>query len=80
MTLKQVGLMCKTYRRAIGFLQRDVAADTGYSVENISAFERGRNDNLEILLWYFGKGMTYQHLKGDKIEWQNMVQANQSKN
>lgn len=79
MTLKQVGLMCKTYRRAIGFLQRDVAADTGYSVENISAFERGRNDNLEILLWYLSKGMTYKHLKGDEIEWLNMVRANQSK-
>lgn len=80
MTLKQVGLMCKTYRRAIGFLQRDVAADTGYSVENISAFERGRNDNLEILLWYFGKGMTYKHLKGDNDAWQIMAQANRSKN
>ena len=80
MTLKQVGLMCKTYRRAIGFLQRDVAADTGYSVENISAFERGRNDNLEILLWYLSKGMTYKHLKGDETEWLNMEQASRLKN
>lgn len=80
MTLKQVGLRCKTYRRAIGFRQIDVAADTGYSVENISAFERGRNDNLEILLWYFDKGMTYQHLKGDNNVWQIMAQANRSRN
>lgn len=79
MTLKQVGLMCKTYRRAIGFRQIDVAADTGYSVENISAFERGRNDNLEILLWYFDNGMTYKHLKGDDDVWLIMAQANRSK-
>lgn len=79
MTLKQVGLMCKTYRRAIGFRQVDVAADTGYSVENISSFERGRNDNLVILLWYLSKGMTYKHLKGDETAWLNMAKVNRLK-
>lgn len=64
MNLKEIGRNCKKYRKSCGLLQVDVAQDTGYSTENISAFETGRNDNMRLLLWYFSKGMTYQDLIG----------------
>ena len=61
-SLREMGQRCKKYRVNRGYYQTDVAADTGYSVENISSFETGRNDNARILLWYFEHGMKPEHL------------------
>lgn len=61
-SLREMGRRCKEFRVKHGFYQTHVAADTGYSVENISSFETGRNDNARILLWYFDHGMKYEHL------------------
>lgn len=61
--LKDLGLKCKEFRISLGLLQSDVANDTGYSLENISSFETGRNDNARILLWYFMHGMTVDHIQ-----------------
>ena len=61
-SLRELGRRCKQFRVEQGYYQTDVAADTGYSVENISAFETGRNDNARILLWYFFHGMKSEHL------------------
>ena len=61
-SLCDMGQRCKEFRAKHGYYQRDVARDTGYSVENISAFETGRNDNARILLWYFVHGMNAEHL------------------
>ena len=61
-SLREMGRRCKQFRVKHGFFQTDVAAETGYSVENISSFETGRNDNARILLWYFEHGMKYEHL------------------
>lgn len=55
--LREMGQRCKKFRVEQGYFQTDVAADTGYSVENISSFETGRNDNARILLWYLMHGM-----------------------
>ena len=64
-SLRDMGRRCKEFRVEHGYYQADVAKDTGYSVENISAFETGRNDNARILLWYFVHGMNAEHfLKG----------------
>ena len=64
-SLRDMGRRCKKFRVEHGYYQADVAQDTGYSVENISAFETGRNDNARILLWYFVHGMNAEHfLKG----------------
>lgn len=57
--LQVIGKRCKEYRQSINRYQFDVAQDTGYSVENISSFENGRNDNARILLWYVEHGMTF---------------------
>ena len=62
LSLKDVGRRCKQFRVERGYYQTDVASETGYSVENVSAFETGRNDNARILLWYFSHGMNYEDL------------------
>lgn len=62
-TLKEVGATCKAYRESLGKLQREVARDTGYSPENISSFETGRNDNMYILFWYIENGIDVDTLK-----------------
>lgn len=62
LSLLEMGRRCKQFRVDRGYYQTDVAAETGYSVENISSFETGRNDNARILLWYFEHGMKYEHL------------------
>ena len=62
LSLKDVGRRCKQFRVDRGYYQMDVATETGYSVENVSAFETGRNDNARILLWYFAHGMNYEDL------------------
>lgn len=63
--LKYIGKKCKEYRVNAGYYQYNVSHDTGYSIENVSSFENGRNDNARILLWYFERGMTYDYLRGD---------------
>ena len=62
LSLKDVGRRCKQFRANRGYYQTDVATETGYSVENVSAFETGRNDNARILLWYFVHGMNAEYL------------------
>ena len=66
--MKRIGLRCKRYRELLQYRQADVAHDTGYSIENISGFENGRNDNGLILLWYIAKGMTINMILSDTIE------------
>ena len=45
-----------TMRKKAKVKQSQVAKELGYSLENISAFENGRNNNAEILLYYIKKG------------------------
>lgn len=63
-SLKDLGFRCKRFRVEHGYFQRHVAEETGYTIENISAFETGRNDNSRILLWYIVHGMTIEEIKG----------------
>ena len=67
-SLRQMGQRCKQFRVERGYYQLDVAIDTGYSVENISSFETGRNDNARILLWYFAHGMKAEYLFDEVYE------------
>lgn len=60
--IKILGDNCKRWRKEHGYYQLDVAHDTGYSLENVSAFENGRNDNCRFLSWYLIKGMTLHEL------------------
>lgn len=61
--LKTLGNRCKQFRISMGVYQRDVAKDTGYSLENVSAFEAGRNDNARIFLWYIQHGLNVDDLE-----------------
>lgn len=54
--LLSIGKACKDYRTSLGILQSEVAHDTGYSIENVSKFENGNNNNMKIFLWYLHKG------------------------
>lgn len=56
-TMAAVGADCRKLRHEKGLRLKDVAQETGYSVENIQAFERGRNRNALILLWYLYNGL-----------------------
>ena len=46
----------KRFRKWLGYKQIDVAKELGYSLENVSKFECGKNNNLKIYLWYIDKG------------------------
>lgn len=61
--MNTIGKICAKYRREIGYRLIDVAEDTGYTFGNISAFENGRNDNGNILLWYITHGLTAEYIK-----------------
>ena len=67
--LKIIGANCKDFRIKSGYYQMDVANETGYSIENVSSFENGRNDNLRLMLWYMTHGMKIDDiLKGYEHE------------
>ena len=55
--LKRLGKACQRFRQKQGISQSTVANETGYSVENVSAFECGKNDNSKIFLWYLYHGL-----------------------
>ena len=56
-SLSLIGKACKDFRVSLGILQSEVAHDTGYSIENVSKFENGNNNNMKIFLWYLQKGL-----------------------
>lgn len=56
--LRLIGDKCREHRRYLGITQRQVADELGYTSENISSFENGRNDNYRILFWYLANGVT----------------------
>lgn len=64
LTNKEIGFNCKLYRKRHKIKQSKIAADLGYSIGNISAFECGKNDNATILCWYILHGMTAEELGG----------------
>ena len=55
MDMRKIGLKAKVSRLDHSKTQKEIAADLGYSSENIAAFEQGRNNNAHILLYYMSK-------------------------
>ena len=54
----KVGEICKRFRmERTNATQSDIAQELCYVKSNISAFERGRNNNADILLWYIMHGL-----------------------
>lgn len=63
--LSLIGKKCKDFRISLGLLQSDVAVDTGYSIENVSKFENGNNNNMRILLWYINRGLKLEGVENE---------------
>lgn len=59
---KVMGKLCQDYRKSINKTQADVSTDTEYSIENISGFENGRNNNLNIAMWYIYNGLPLESI------------------
>lgn len=56
--ITKVGEICKRFRiEKTNATQSDIAQELCYVKSNISAFERGRNNNADILLWYIMRGL-----------------------
>ena len=61
MDSKRIGRVCQKARLKNSQTLKDVASETYYSVENISAFEHGRVRNSQILIYYIIKyGLGYK--------------------
>lgn len=60
---KNLGLACQNFRRLKRIEQKQVAEETGYSLESVSAFECGRSNNAAILLWYFYNGLSIEYIR-----------------
>ena len=58
--MRKLGKACQQFRLSeTKYSQSDVAKDLKYDVKNISAFENGRNRNIQILAWYIENGFNY---------------------
>ena len=56
--LVKIGSVCKHYRiYNLKMSQKEAASIMGYSSTHISNFERGKVNNILILLWYISKGL-----------------------
>lgn len=64
--LKNIGLKCKLFRIEQGYTQEQVAVELGYTKENVSAFECGRNNNCRILMWYINRGLNIKGVNYDE--------------
>lgn len=52
LTLKEVGRLCQNARKERGLYQFHVADAFGCSVSAVSAFETGKSNNAELLVYY----------------------------
>ncbi len=70
--LNEIGPICAELRRRCGKTMKDVARDTGYTIESVSAFEHGRSASLPLFLYYEDLADAYhaclQMLRGDDAE------------
>ena len=62
-----IGRLCANYRKKINEKQQTVALETGYSIENVSAFENGRNNNAKIYNWYIKRGFCYTIIEYNEV-------------
>lgn len=52
LTLKEVGKLCQNARKERGLYQFHIADLFGCSVSAVSAFETGKSNNAELLIYY----------------------------
>ena len=56
-----VGIRCGQWRKEQCYTLNDIRNECGYDLSTISRFERGENDNYNILLAYVILGMTIDY-------------------
>jgi len=54
---ESLGKLCQSHRVKLNKTQFQVAIDLNCSKENVSKFELGKNDNVNIFLWYLLHGL-----------------------
>lgn len=64
--LKNIGHKCREYRHTLMLTMADVSEKTGYSIGQISKFERGQTDSAVILSMY--TELTAKETKNDQQE------------
>lgn len=57
---KKIGTYCRDFRMQRGTTLLQVSQEVGTSPSNIRAFETGRNDNYNILIWYINHGFNLE--------------------
>lgn len=62
--LYRIGQKCRAHRHSLALTLRDVSEQTGYSVPNLSKFERGLLDSAIILCLY--TSISRKEVKNDK--------------
>ena len=55
--LEIIGRACRDFRILHGVTQYEIAKQVRTTMQNISEFERGRNDSATIYNWYLQAGM-----------------------
>lgn len=50
--IEKVGMMCREARKNSGLTLRELAQGIGTSYQNLSKFETGHNNSLDLLVWY----------------------------
>lgn len=59
-----VGRLCKIKRMCTNVTQKEVADETGYTYQTISAFERGKLRSMDLLIWYMlNMGVSVEDLR-----------------
>lgn len=58
--LVDLAARCRDLRLLLGKTQREVADEIGYTRQNISLFELGKNPSLDILMWYVRHGLVLE--------------------
>lgn len=67
---EHIGSCCREFRvHHLGMTQGDVSKECGYSRENISRFEHGKNDNHIIFLWYVKHGLLNVYSIDELVGW-----------
>lgn len=69
--LHDIGEICKKARKEHGKTQLQIAMELEYSIENISGFERGNNNNAVLLLYYILNFNVFKEVFKVFVRWNN---------
>lgn len=68
MNMEKVGNYCKSWRIEHGYTQGQIARDCHCSIQNVSIFEKGKNDSLRIFVWYCNHGLKVSEMYTEVVD------------